>query len=95
MKVKLLPKNIILKMNAREMKTYKKLMKEFVETGKAMEKAQEEASMYVRKTKNPTTLQQKRAKKLINVAFRVEYFAFKKADEWDAFKTKMKKKYRL
>jgi len=95
MKVNLLPKNVISKMNAREMKTYNKLMKEFVDTGKAMEKAQEEASMYVRKMKNPTTLQQKKAKRLMNAGFRAEYFAFKKADEWDAFKTKMKKKYLL
>ena len=91
--MKLLPKTIILKMNTREMQRYKKLMKEFVETGKAMEKAQEEASRYVRKIKNPTTVQKKKAQKLINAGFRAEYFALKKADEWAAFTMKMRNKY--
>lgn len=92
---KLLPKYIESKMTARELGKYAKLQKEWISTGKDMDRAQEMASLYIRKhAKNPTPTQKKRKQHLIDMGLKAEYYAFKKADEWGAFKDRMKKKYK-
>jgi hypothetical protein len=42
---------------------------------------------------NPTAAQKKKDKKLIDAGFKAEAKAFKKADEYDAYKKKMEEKY--
>lgn len=94
-KPQLLPKYIESKMTASELGKYAKLKKEWISTGKDMDRAQEKASLYIRKHATPLTPTQKKRKQyLIDMGLRAEYYAFKKADEWGAFKDRMKKKYK-
>ena len=91
-----LPKKITTKMSKTELTKYEKLQKEWIKTGEDMVKAQADSVDYGRtldKIKNPTAAQKKKDQKLINAGFKAEYFAFKKADEYDAYKKKMEEKY--
>ena len=91
-----LPKKITSQMNKRETTKYEKLQKEWIETGEDMVKAQAESVEYGRtidKVKEPTVVQKKKDLTLIDKGFKAELKAFKKADEYDAYKDAMKKKY--
>lgn len=89
-----LPQKVIAKMDKRELAKYEKLTKEWIKTGDEMEKVQADAVIYGRKLpKEPTKAQLAKEQKLINAGFRAEYFAFKKSDEYHAFKLAMTKKY--
>jgi hypothetical protein len=93
---KLLPKKITTKMSKTELTKYEKLQKEWIKTGEDMIKAQAESVEYGRKfdkMENPTAAQKKKDKKLIDAGFKAEAKAFKKADEYDAYKKKMEEKY--
>ena len=93
---KLLPKKITSKMNTRETMKYERLRKEWIKTGDDMIKAQAKSVEYSRtidKLKEPTAAQKKKDKSLIDAGFKAELKAFKKADEYDAYKDAMKKKY--
>jgi len=93
---KLLPKKITSKMNNRETTKYEKLIEQWIKTGEDMIKAQADSVDYGRKIdklENPTAAQKKKDKSLIDAGFRAELKAFKKADEYDAYKDAMKKKY--
>ncbi|QIG59568.1 hypothetical protein [Dishui Lake phycodnavirus 2] len=92
--MKPLSQKVIAKMDKRELAKYEKLRKEWIKTGDEMEKVQADAVIYGRKLPNkPTKAQLAKEQKLINAGFRAEYFAFKKADEYHAFKVAMTKKY--
>jgi len=83
-------------MNKRETTKYEKLQKEWVKTGEDMVKAQAESVEYGRtldKLEKPTAAQKKKDLTLIDKGFKAELKAFKKADEYDAYKDAMKKKY--
>ena len=61
-----------------------------------MVKAQAESTDYSRtldKIKNPTTVQKKKDLTLIDKGFKAEFKAFKKSDEYGAYKKKMEEKY--
>ena len=89
-----LSQKVIAKMDKRELAKYEKLTKEWIKTGDEMEKVQANAVIYGRKLpKEPTKAQLAKEQKLINAGFRAEYFAFKKSDEYHAFKVAMTKKY--
>jgi hypothetical protein len=91
-----LPKKITSKMTTQETKKYEKLQKEWIKTGDDMVKAQAKSVEYGRTIdtlKEPTAAQKKKDKSLIDAGFRAEEKAFKKADEYDAYKDAMKKKY--
>lgn len=89
-----LSQKVIAKMDKRELAKYEKLTKEWIKTGDEMEKVQADAVIYGRKLpKEPTKAQLAKEQKLINAGFRAEYFAFKKSDEYHAFKVAMTKKY--
>ena len=91
-----LPKKITTKMSKTELTKYEKLQKEWIKTGEDMVKAQAESTDYSRtldKIKNPTTVQKKKDLSLIDKGFKAEFKAFKKADEYDAYKKKMTEKY--
>jgi hypothetical protein len=91
-----LPKKITSKMTTQETKKYEKLQKEWIKTGDDMVKAQAESVEYGRtldKLEKPTTTQKKKDLTLIDKGFKAELKAFKKADEYDAYKDAMKKKY--
>lgn len=93
---KLLSKKITSQMNKRETTKYEKLTKEWIKTGENMVKAQADSVEYGRKLnkiENPTDTQKKKDLSLINKGFKTEAIAFKKADEYDAYKKKMKEKY--
>ena len=93
---KLLPKKITTKMSKTQLTKYEKLQKEWIKTGEDMIKAQAESVEYGRKfdkMENPTAAQKKKDKKLIDAGFKAEAKAFKKADEYDAYKKKMEEKY--
>jgi hypothetical protein len=93
---KLLPKKITSQMNKRETTKYEKLQKEWIKTGDDMVKAQAESVEYGRtidKLKEPTAAQKKKDLTLIDAGFKAEAKAFKKADEYDAYKKKMEEKY--
>ena len=93
---KLLPKKITSQMNKRETTKYEKLQKEWIKTGDDMVKAQAESVEYGRtidKLKEPTAAQKKKDLTLIDKGFKAELKAFKKADEYDAYKKKMEEKY--
>ena len=93
---KLLPKKITSQMNTRETTKYEKLQKEWIETGEDMVKAQAESVEYGRtldKLEKPTAAQKKKDLTLIDKGFKTEHKAFKKADEYDAYKKKMEEKY--
>ena len=93
---KLLPKKITSQMNKRETTKYEKLQKEWIKTGEDMVKAQADSVDYGRtldKIKNPTAAQKKKDLSLIDKGFKAEFKAFKKADEYDAYKKKMTEKY--
>lgn len=93
---KLLPKKITSQMNKRETTKYEKLQKEWIETGEDMVKAQAESVEYGRtldKLEKPTAVQKKKDLTLIDKGFKAELKAFKKADEYDAYKKKMEEKY--
>ena len=93
---KLLPKKITSKMTTQETKKYEMLQKEWIKTGDDMVKAQAKSVDYGRTIdtiKEPTTTQKKKDKSLIDAGFKAESKAFKKADEYDAYKDAMKKKY--
>ena len=93
---KLLPKKITAKMSKTELTKYEKLQKEWIKTGEDMIKAQAESVEYGRKfdkMENPTAAQKKKDKKLIDAGFKAEAKAFKKADEYDEYVEKLKKKY--
>ena len=93
---KLLPKKITSQMNKRETTKYEKLQKEWIKTGDDMVKAQAESVEYGRmidKLKEPTAAQKKKDLTLIDKGFKAEAKAFKKADEYDAYKKKMEEKY--
>ena len=69
---------------------------EWVETGEDMVKAQAESVEYGRtldKLEKPTAAQKKKDLTLIDKGFKAEAKAFKKADEYDAYKMKMEEKY--
>jgi len=83
-------------MNKRETTKYEKLIEDWIKTGEDMIKAQGESVEYGRKfdkMENPTAAQKKKDKKLIDAGFKAEAKAFKKADEYDAYKKKMEEKY--
>jgi len=83
-------------MNKRETTKYEKLQKEWIETGEDMVKAQAESVEYGRtldKLEKPTAAQKKKDLTLIDKGFKAELKAFKKADEYDAYKKKMEEKY--
>lgn len=91
-----LRKKIINKMTETELARYEKLQREWMKTGEEMVKAHAVSAEYSRKLdkmKNPTAAQKRKDQKLINAGFRAEYIAFKKADEYVAFKKKMEGKY--
>jgi hypothetical protein len=91
-----LPKKITSKMTTQETKKYEKLQKEWIKTGDDMVKAQAKSVEYGRTIdtlKEPTAAQKKKDKSLIDAGFRAEEKAFKKADEYAAYKDAMKKKY--
>ena len=91
-----LPKKITSKMTTQETKKYEKLQKEWIKTGDDMVKAQAESVEYGRtldKLEKPTATQKKKDLTLIDKGFKAEEKAFKKADEYDAYKDAMKKKY--
>jgi len=93
---KLLPKKITSKMNKRETTKYEKLIEDWIKTGEDMVKAQADSVDYGRKfdkMEKPTAAQKKKDKSLIDAGFKAELKAFKKADEYDAYKDAMKKKY--
>jgi len=93
---KLLPKKITTKMSKTELTKYEKLQKERIKTVEDMVKAQAKSVEYGRtlyKMKNPTTAQKKKDQNLIDKGFKAEFKAFKKADEYYAYKKKMEKKY--
>ena len=83
-------------MNKRETTKYEKLIEDWIKTGEDMIKAQGESVEYGRKfdkMENPTAAQKKKDKKLIDKGFKSEFKAFKKADEYYAYKKKMEEKY--
>jgi len=91
-----LPKKITTKMSKTELTKYEKLQKEWIKTGEDMVKAQAESTDYSRtldKIKNPTAAQKKKDLSLIDKGFKAEFKAFKKADEYGAYKKKMTEKY--
>ena len=91
-----LPKKITSKMTKQETTKYEKLQKEWIKTGDEMVKAQAKSVDYGRtidKVKEPTAAQKKKDLILIDKGFKAEEKAFKKADEYDAYKETMKKKY--
>ena len=91
-----LPKKITSKMTTQETKKYEKLQKEWIKTGDDMVKAQAKSVDYGRtidKVKEPTAAQKKKDKSLIDAGFKAELKAFKKADEYEAYKKKMEEKY--
>ena len=91
-----LPKKITTKMSKTEITKYEKLQKEWIKTGEDMVKAQADSVDYGRtldKIKNPTAAQKKKDLTLIDKGFKAELKAFKKADEYDAYKKKMEEKY--
>ena len=93
---KLLSKKITSKMNKRETTKYEKLQKEWIETGEDMVKAQAESVEYGRtldKLEKSTAAQKKKDLTLIDKGFKTEVKAFKKADEYEAYKKKMEEKY--
>ncbi len=93
--IKLLPKSIESKMNARDLKKYTKLQKEWKSILKVMIKAEQKSGQYFRKTrKNTTDAQMKKQAALDNATLKAFYFADKKNDEWIAFTDQMKKKYK-
>lgn len=92
-----IPNKITSKMTKTELTKYKKLQKEWIKTGNDMIKAQAASTDYSRKLlkmKNPTAVQKKKDQNLLNAGFRAEYSAFKKADEYYAYKKNMEKKYK-
>ena len=91
-----LPKKITTKMSKTELTKYEKLQKEWIKTGEDMVKAQADSVDYGRtldKIKNPTAAQKKKDLSLIDKGFKAEFKAFKKADEYGAYKKKMTEKY--
>ena len=83
-------------MTKQETTKYEKLQKEWIKTGDEMVKAQAKSVDYGRtidKVKEPTAAQKKKDLILIDKGFKAEEKAFKKADEYDAYKETMKKKY--
>ena len=91
-----LPKKITSKMTTRETTKYERLQKEWIKTGDDMVKAQADSVDYGRtidKMEKPTAAQKKKDLTLIDKGFKAELKAFKKADEYDAYKEAMKKKY--
>ena len=83
-------------MNKRETTKYEKLIEDWIKTGEDMIKAQADSVDYGRKIdkmEKPTATQKKKDLTLIDAGFRAELKAFKKADEYDAYKDAMKKKY--
>ena len=83
-------------MNKTETTKYEKLRKEWIKTGEDMVKAQADSVDYGRtldKMKKPTAVQKKKDLTLIDKGFKAEVKAFKKADEYDAYKKKMEEKY--
>ena len=93
--LKLLPKSIESKMNARDLKKYTNLQKEWKSVLKVMIKAEQKSGEYFRKTrKNTTDAQMKKQAALDNATLKAFYFADKKNDEWITFTDHMKKKYK-
>lgn len=91
-----LPKKITSNMTTRETTKYERLQKEWIKTGDDMIKAQADSVDYGRtidKMEKPTAAQKKKDLTLIDKGFKAELKAFKKADEYDAYKDAMKKKY--
>jgi len=91
-----LAKKITNKMTTTNLAKYKRLMKEWVKTGEDMIKAQGKSTNYSRaldKMKNPTAAQKKKELSLIDKGFKAELKAFKKSDEYYAYKKKMEKVY--
>jgi hypothetical protein len=91
-----LPKKITSKMTTRETTKYEKLIEQWIKTGEDMIKAQADSVDYGRKIdkmEKPTITQKKKDLTLIDKGFKAESKAFKKADEYDAYKDAMKKKY--
>ena len=93
---KLLPKKITSKMTTQETTKYERLQKEWIKTGDDMVKSQAKSVEYGRTIdtiKEPTTAQKKKDKSLIDAGFKAELKAFKKADEYEAYKKRMEEKY--
>jgi len=83
-------------MTKQETTKYEKLQKEWIKTGDEMVKAQAKSVDYGRtidKVKEPTAAQKKKDLILMDKGFKAEEKAFKKADEYDAYKEKMEEKY--
>jgi hypothetical protein len=91
-----LPKKITSQMNKRETTKYEKLIEEWIKTGEDMVKAQADSVEYGRtldKLEKSTAAQKKKDLTLIDKGFKTEVKAFKKADEYEAYKKKMEEKY--
>lgn len=83
-------------MNTKELAKYEKLVEAWIQTGEDMVKAQAESTIYgrkIQKLSKPTRAQQNKDASLIDKAFKAEYKAFKKADEYNKYKKLMKDKY--
>ena len=93
---KLIPKKITTKMSKMELAKYDKLRKEWIKTGEDMVKAQAKSVEYGRiidKIVNPSASMRTKDKVLLTKGFKFEEKAFKKADEYNAYKKKMEEKY--
>ena len=92
--MKPLPKKVTSKMTLREKTKLARLDKEFKKLGDDMEKVQSKATQYTRKHKNPTAAQVKRQQVLDNAGLKAFYFFNKKGDELNAFREKLRGRYK-
>ena len=83
-----LPKAVLAKMSPAEHKKLDSLQKKSDDLGTEMVEAQRSASIAMRKED-----QSGHTKRLINMGFKKEFFAFKAADSLRSFKDDMRKKY--
>ena len=89
-----LPKKITSKMNPSEKTKHIKLRKELKKLGDTRDKIQAKSTDYMRKHKKPTQTQVKKQQVLNNAGFREQLFVAMKGDELDAFRQKLRKKYK-
>jgi hypothetical protein len=83
-----LPKAVLAKMSPAEHKKLAALQKKSDDLGTEMDEVQRSASIAMRKED-----QSGHTKRLINMGFKKEFFAFKAADSLRSFKDDMRKKY--
>ena len=79
------------KMTASELKKYAKLRKSGYPREKIWTGVKRRLLVHQKTCKQPNSAQKKRKQHLIDMGLRAERRAFKKADEWVAFKDQMKK----